>query len=147
MTSGPGGTPPTPGGPTLPVSATVTVTLEGATRGAREEFSTAVQGFANFLASECQRQELSIRPEGIAQLELTANSVVRAKQVYERFGTRPKRRGLDIACLIGSPVFGITTGVLGSYLNGAPATIIIAFIVSVFLTLFCVGWLASRRLL
>lgn len=70
---------PAPGSVPPPVSANVQVQLYGATDGAKAEFSNAVQAYATFLADECQRQEVSNRPPGVTHLEITANSVVRAK--------------------------------------------------------------------
>jgi len=127
------------------MSASVQVQLHGATCGAKVEFSTAVQAFADFLADECQRQEISNRPPGVTQLEIAANSVVRAKQVLDRYGTRARPATLDKVCLIGAPLGGSATGVLGSHLTSTPN--IVLFGLAVFLTIFFVGYLGWRRLL
>lgn len=143
---GPGSTPgPPPSAPPPPVSAHVRVHLHGATEGARAEFSDAVQAFASFLAEECQRQELAIRPPGVTHLEITANAVVRAKQVSDRYGTRPKPAIMDRVCLITTPIAGSATGVLGSYLTSALN--IALFGLAAFITVFAVAYLGFRRLL
>jgi hypothetical protein len=131
-------TPPTP-----PISINVGVHLHDATESAREEFRVAVQAYAEILVQESQRQELSNRPPGISHPELTANSVVRAKQVLSRYGDRAKRGPLELSCLIGAPVSLGAAGILGSYL---PAQII-PFVLSAAAALFCVGFLGWRRLL
>jgi hypothetical protein len=131
-------TPPTP-----PISISVGVHLHDATDSARQEFRVAVQAYAELLVQESQRQELSNRPPGISHPELTANSVVRAKQVLSHYGDRAKRSPLDLSCLAGAPVSFSAAGVFGSYL---PAQII-PFGLSAAVALFCVGLLGWRRLL
>lgn len=138
MTSGGHGAP-------TPISATVNVELHGATTNARAEFAAAVQSFAESLANECERQEISNRPPGIAHPEITANSVVRAKQVLSRFGERSKGKSLDVVGLMGVPVFSGATGVMGSFLHSTVQ--IVAFAVLALLAILCTGYLAYRRLL
>lgn len=136
---------PAPSLPPRPVSAHVQVHLHGATEGARAEFSSAVQAFASFLAEECQRQEVAIRPPGVTHLEITANAVVRAKQASDRYGTRPKPAMMDRAFLVVAPLAGLATGVLGNHLTSALN--IALFGLSAFISVFTVVYLGSRRLL
>ncbi len=128
-----------------PVSASVTVTLHVATDGARAEFARAVQVYAEHLAVESEGQELSNRPPGAMYSEITAASVVRAKDVIGRYGTRARPARLEIAALIGLPLFSSTSGVLGGYLNSAGQWV--AFAAAALLGLLCVFYLAYRRLL
>jgi hypothetical protein len=129
--------------PTQPTSINVGIQLHDATDGAREEFRVAIQAYGELLVQESQRQELSNRPPGVSHPELTANSVVRAKQVLSRYGERARRNPLDLSCLIGVPVSFGAAGVFGSYLPAQS----IPFGLSAAVALFCVGYLAWRRLL
>jgi ferritin-like metal-binding protein YciE len=119
-------------GPIPSVSASVTVQLNDATAGAKAEFEKAVQDFALSLADEAQRQELSARPPGVTHLEVTSNSVVRAKQVLDQYGTKAKATKVDRSLLVATPLLALATGVLGSYLQDA--TILAIFIVVALLT-------------
>jgi hypothetical protein len=92
---GPGPAPP-------PVSASVEVTLHGATEGARAEFAKAVQDYGDRLASEAQAQEISNRPDGCMYPEVTATSVFRAKDALNRFGPSEAFRE-RCGCFGGSP--------------------------------------------
>jgi hypothetical protein len=127
------------------VSAQVTVQLNDATDGAKAEFEGAIQAFARSLADEAQRQEFTSRPSGVTHLEVTANSVVRAKQVLDRYGTRAKPAAFDRLCLGTAPLAGSATGVLGSYLQHTLA--LIFFVLSAAITVFVVVILGLRRLL
>jgi hypothetical protein len=99
------------------VSVAIEVQLQGATNGAKLDFGRAVQAYAELLAAESQAQEISNRPPGTMSVEVAANSVVRAKTVFERWGQRGKPLRSETAALIGLPVFSGATGVLGSYFN------------------------------
>ncbi len=128
-----------------PMSASVEVTLHGATTGARAEFSRAVQLYAERLAIESEGQELSNRPPGVMYPEITAASVVRAKDVIDKYGARARPRHVEVWALVGLPVFSSGSGILGSYLNSAWQWA--AFSGSAFAGIVCVLYLAARRLL
>jgi hypothetical protein len=51
--------------PAPPISASVEVTLHGATEGLRVEFAKEIRDYGERLASESQTQELSNRPPGV----------------------------------------------------------------------------------
>lgn len=133
------------GSGSAPVSAVVNVTLHGATDNAKAEFATAVQAYGEALATECERQEISNRPPGIAHPEITANSVVRAKQVFSQYGERSKPGALDMCALAGVPIFSGGAGVMGSYLNSTLQ--ILAFAAIAFMGILSVFYLLRRRLL
>jgi hypothetical protein len=144
--------PPNPAGPgqpptieVIPVSANVQVVLNGATDGARAEFSEAVQTYAMRLASESEKQEISNRPPGVMFPEVTASSVVRARTVLSRYGERARPGVSEVAALVGLPIFSSAAGVIGSYLHSVWQWA--AFSGSAFLGVFCVCYLAFRRLL
>jgi hypothetical protein len=126
-----------------PVSAHVQVVLEGATEGARVEFAKAVQSYGDRLAREAEKQEISNRPDGAMFPELTANSVVRAKDVLDRFGLRAKRKPLEITALVGLTIFSGAVGVVGSYLNSAWQWAVLSG--CIFLAIICIGYLVARR--
>jgi hypothetical protein len=128
-----------------PVTVNVEVHLNRATDGARIEFANAVEAYANCLASESERQELSLRPPGSSHPETTGNAVCLAKQAMSRFGERARPTALDRIALVGVPVGSGAAGAMASYLNSALQ--ISAFGVIVFLALLCVGHLSRRRLL
>ncbi|WP_344424557.1 hypothetical protein [Pseudonocardia ailaonensis] len=104
-----------------------------------------MQAYANFLAQESQRQEIDARPDGATHLEITAGSVVRAKQVGERYGTRTKVGTLDRVLLGASPILGASTGVLGSYLTSP--LVVACFALSMAAFVFTIVLLLKRRLL
>ena len=130
-------------GPAPAVSASVSVQLNEATEGAKAEFETAVQDFARALADEAQRQELSMRPPGVTHLEVTSNAVVRAKQVFERTGTKAKSTTLDRTLIVSAPLLALATGVLGSYLQNS--IVLTIFVVVALLTITSSIFLAVRR--
>jgi hypothetical protein len=99
------------------VVATVTARLSGATGGAQGEFQAAVQAYAARLAQEAEAQEISNRPPGVLYPEISANAVVRAKDVLARFGSRARRGNGELAALVATPVSFTVAGVFGSYLN------------------------------
>lgn len=136
--------PPGPGPAPPAVSANVSVQLSDATNGAKAEFAAAVQAYASSLANEAQRQEISARPSGIVHPEVTSNSMVRAKQVLDRYGARAKPSRLDLILLAASPLSGAATGVLGGYLQ-SPVTIVL-FAISAAFTAFLAIFLPLRRL-
>jgi hypothetical protein len=127
------------------MSVSIEVRLQGATEGARVEFAKALQIYAELLAAESQTQEISNRPPGVMFPEVTANSVVRAKTAFDRYGQRGKPARSESATLVGLPVFSGATGVLGSYLNSPLQWT--AFSASTFLAVVCVIYLAARRML
>ena len=141
----PGGNPHQGPGPAPPVSAHVEVPLHGATEGARVEFAKAVKDYADRLASESQAQEISNRPDGFMNPEVTATSVFRAKEALNRYGHRAKPSGNDKAALAGLPIFSGAAGVLGSYLNSGVQWG--AFCAAVFLAVVCIAYLLHRRML
>ena len=132
--------PPNPGGQT---SFQVTVNLPGATTGAVSEMSTAVQSYADFLANESQRQELSLRPAGSHNPELTANAVARARRAMSRYGERAKPGVLESGALMGSPVFFGAAGVMGGFLHSQ--TQVIIFAILALLGLVCIAYSVYKR--
>jgi hypothetical protein len=81
----------------------------------------------------------------VTHLEINSNSVVRAKQVLDRYGTRAKPAMFDRICLAVAPLAGSATGILGSFLK---STIGLAFFVaSAAIMVFVIIYLALRRLL
>jgi hypothetical protein len=135
-------TAPSPG-PTVSVSASVP--LLGASEHAKTEFRTAVQSYADHLAAECGRQEISDRAPGVTHPEITTTVVMRAKTVMSRYGERAKPRALEVCALVGLPIFSAASGVLGSYLHSILQ--IVSFICVAALGIACVVVLAWRRLL
>jgi hypothetical protein len=127
------------------LSTTVTVTLGGATENAQKQFSDSIQAYASRLAQECERQELSNRPSGLMYPEIAANSVVRACEVMDKFGTRAKPAFFDMAPLILLPVSSASVGFFGNYLHSTWQWI--AFSVSILISLSSLARLAVRRLL
>jgi hypothetical protein len=137
-----GGTTP---GPAPAVSVAIEVQIQGATEGARVEFAKAVQTYAELLAAESQTQEISNRPPGVMFPEVTANSVVRAKTAFNRYGQRARRTSGDYAAILGAPALSGATGVLGGHLNSPLQWT--AFSASTFLAVVCLIYLAVRRML
>lgn len=103
--------------PHQPFSVSVQVTLQGATSGARKEFENALQEYAAQLSRECERQEISNRPSGIMYPEMTANSVARAREIFNRFGARPRRGNVDRFAVMGLTISSAAVGIFGSYLH------------------------------
>jgi len=126
------------------VSVSVEVDLHGATLAARAEFNGAVQAYADFLAAESQKQELSLRTPGVLNLEVTASAVVRARRAISRYGKRAKPRLLESTALAGAPIFSGATGVMGSYLDGLVQISVFAGLA--FMAVLCIGYLVFRRL-
>jgi hypothetical protein len=131
------------GGSAFNVSVHVQVDLHGATPAARNEFSTAVQSYADWLAGESQKQELSLRSPGGQNLEVTATAVLRAKRAMSRFGERAKPGVLENISLIGSPVFSGATGVMGSFLHST--TQVVIFVLLAIAALLSIAYLVVRR--
>lgn len=124
---------------TTRVIATIEVELNGSTTGAQAEIRTAVQAYADSLAAESQKQELSLRPPGAANIEVSYNAVRRAREAINRYGERAKMRAFDITCTAGVPIFSGAAGVMGSYLHspiqiGAFAILSALAIITVFFT-------------
>jgi len=122
----------------------VEVDLHGASPAAQVEFNGAVQAYANLLAAESQKQELSLRPPGCSHLEVTASAVARATRAFSQYGTRAKPQLLDSTALSGVPIFSLAAGVMGSNLDG-PVQISV-FVVLAFLAALCIVYVVSRRL-
>ncbi len=99
------------------MNATIQVELHGATPGAQLELKQAVQAYADSLAAESQKQELSLRTPGAITVEISYNAVRRAREAMNRYGDRAKMRPFDMACAAGAPVFSGATGVMGSFLD------------------------------
>jgi hypothetical protein len=121
------------------------VVLHGATEVARAQFEEAVQDYAERLADESEKQEISSRPPGTRFSEVSANSVARAKAVIDRYGQRAKPTPLEVAALAGLPILSGATGVMGSYLTNTLNWAIFSLLGS--LAISCVAILATRRLL
>jgi hypothetical protein len=112
------------------VTATIQVDLHGSTPGAQAELRSAIQAYADSLATESQKQELSLRPPGAMNIEVSYNAVRRAREAINRYGERAKMRPFDMACAGGVPIFSGATGVMGSYLH-SPLQIVVFSVLSV----------------
>ena len=128
-----------------PVVVSVQVHLNGATDGARAEFASAVTAYANCLASESERQELSLRPPGASHPETRGNAVCLAKQAMSKFGKRAKPTTWDRTALMGLPIGSGATGAMASFLH-SPLQVAI-FITVILVSITCLGYLMRRRLL
>jgi hypothetical protein len=138
-----GSGPPDSGGASATVEVSVAVELHGATPAARVEFQAAVRAYADVLAGESQKQEISLRPPGAQNLEITANAVLMARRAMSRFGERAKPLKSDYLALVGAPTFSGAAGVMGSFLHSSLQVGI--FIALALVATLCVCYLAIRR--
>jgi len=111
------------------VTATIQVDLHGSTSVAQTEFKDAVQAYANSLAAESQKQELSLRRPGAIHIEVSYNAVRRAREAINRHGERAKMKPFDMACTGGAPILSGSAGVMGSFLH-SPLQIVVFGILS-----------------
>jgi hypothetical protein len=137
-----GGTPtPTPA---TPLSINFDVSFDKATPGAIQVFKANVESYANLLALESAKAELS---RGSSFDEVSKGSVEIAAGLIAKYGTRAKGKGkpFDIAAFIGLPIFSGVAGTCGGNLNSSWQWSV--FAISLFLGVFCLGYLAKRRLM
>jgi len=126
-------------------TVTVTVRLGNPTPGALNEFTRAVEGYAEALRVEAEKQALTRRPPGMIGPEVGAESVVRAKDVLKRYGERAKPTTGDVVGSYGVPIFSCSTGIFAVSMHSWWESL--SLIGSIFCGAFCLVYLWKRRLL
>ncbi|GGM50489.1 hypothetical protein ACFFX1_34935 [Dactylosporangium sucinum] len=124
----------------------VTVVLEGASKVAWEAFGRSVQAYADQLAHESGRQEITSRAVGATIPEITATSVIRASEVLEHPPPIEPRRltTIDKIVLSAIPIFSGAAGIMGSFLHSVPQVLVFSGIASV--AVVCIFFDVWRRL-
>ncbi|WP_327038279.1 hypothetical protein [Micromonospora maris] len=125
----------------------VSVRLDGASQMAQRAFATSVQAYAIRLMQESERHEISNRAPGADVPEVTASSVIQAREILEKppSDRRNSLTHLESFSLAGVPIFSGATGAMASYLNSPLQWLI--FIGCALVALFCVFYSLRRRLL
>jgi len=125
----------------------VRVELDGSYEPARKAFAKHVQEYAERLAAESARQEISERALGARTCEITESAVLRAAESLERATAKRQRpeNWLEASTLIGLPVFSAATPIMGGYLHSKLQWY--ALIGLSALMLFCILYQGKRRLL
>lgn len=125
----------------------LSVSLDGASQVAKHKFAESIQNYADRLAQESGRQEISNRAPGATVPEITASSVIKACEVLD---TPPSDRRstltiLESFGLAGAPIFSGAVGAMAGYLNSLLQWTV--FLACVALSVFCVLYSLRRRLL
>jgi hypothetical protein len=137
---------------TAEVIVRVSVTLDGASEAAKHKFAESLQVYADRLAQESERQEISNRAPGANVREVTASSVIRACEILDTPATdapgtdqRKSLTAIERFGLAGIPLFSGACGALASYLNSPIQWLV--FLVCAAIGLFCILYSLWRRLL
>lgn len=125
-------------------TVTVEVRLGNPTPGAIDEFRRAVEGYAEALRVEAEKQALG-RPSGMLGPEVSAEAVAIAKNALKKWGERAKPTIWDIVSYFGVPISTCAVGVLASHTNSAWQNGCLTG--SIFCGIVFLGSLAKRRLL
>ena len=130
----------------------VPVILEGASQAAEKEFDKAIRDYAERLSDESSYEEINGRASGAKVAEVTASSVIRAKEALQNkmasevnSGRRGSMSVPEAFALAGSPLCSSAAGVMGSHLTGILQWSI--FLMFGVLAVISVLYLLKRRLL
>lgn len=125
----------------------VRAALDGSSISAQHLYARVIQEYAEQLASESARQEVSARAPGARTTEITESVIIRARESLDQQTAKRQRPASlwEAAALAGMPMLSGTAGVMGNNLHSSLQWTV--FTLSALGAVICILYLLKRRLL